>query len=173
MPSGRVHGLYPRPRRLYHPGRKSRLDCWHFIRAGDFPRLGCRSWFYRAGASAKIARRDCCLLCVAGVLVSVLEDSPAQVAHFTQYRIWYAGACWLSVASAVGTQFLCPVDNPVMVGLVVDWLMPCRWIAYTHGLDVKMIYLIIAIAIIYWFVYEFVTAPVGWEDEEGFHYGKK
>lgn len=35
-----------------------------------------------------------------------------------------------------------------------------------------MIYLII-ILLVGWFVYELLTAPEGYEDKGGFHYGKK
>jgi len=36
-----------------------------------------------------------------------------------------------------------------------------------------MIYIAVIAVLIIYLIYEAVTAPEGWEDEEGFHYGKK
>lgn len=42
-------------------------------------------------------------------------------------------------------------------------------------IDAFMVTVLIAflVAMAIFMVYEFVTAPEGWEDEDGFHYGRK
>ena len=36
-----------------------------------------------------------------------------------------------------------------------------------------LILAIVALALLVWFFYQVKTAPFGWEDEEGFHEGRK